>query len=317
MKLTLDQIRSVTVGALVIDEREDGIHFHKCTEKQETAWYAIREILGFRAETTTGIRLDFVTDSPTFSFTVKEGAKFEVHIDSVLCHAFTAPDFETEKTKTASLGGGEHRVTLIFPSHSIGVLQSAELADGASLSPCSYDRKILFYGDSITQGHDSTWDSLSFAYGITRLYNAESVIQGIGGAIFHETTFDPAIDFDPDMVLVAYGTNDWSNFATLEELRQHTCLFLDGVAERFAGKKLFGLSPLWRGDADQTRPMGSFEECCRVVKEEIKAHGLILIEGETLTPHVAGFYSDGYLHPNAAGFSLYTQNLYMQLQKYL
>ena len=97
MKLTLDQIRSVTVGAVFVEEQPDGIHFHKCTKQQEAAWYAHREVLGFRAETTTGIRLDFTTDSPVFSFTVKEGAKFEVHIDSVLCHAFTAADFETER----------------------------------------------------------------------------------------------------------------------------------------------------------------------------------------------------------------------------
>ena len=81
MKLTLEQIRAVTVGALTVEEQPDGIHFHKCTAKQEAAWYAQREILGFRAETTTGIRLDFTTNSPTFAFTVKEGAKFEVHID--------------------------------------------------------------------------------------------------------------------------------------------------------------------------------------------------------------------------------------------
>lgn len=317
MKLTLDQIRSVAVGALTVDEQPDGLHFHKCTAKQEAAWYAQREILGFRAETTTGIRLDFTTDSPTFAFTVKEGARFEVHIDTVLCYAYTAKDFEEDRTKCIELDGKEHRITLVLPSHSIGVLQSVELADDASLSPCTYDRKILFYGDSITQGHDSTWDSLSYAYGITRLYNAESVIQGIGGAYFHEDTFDEAIDFDPEIVLVAYGTNDWGAFKTLDELRSHTKLFLDKLVARFAGKKLFGLSPLWRADTEPPRPMGSFEACCNVVKEEIKTHGMILIEGETLTPHVTTFYSDGCLHPNAAGYSLYAQNLYIQMEKHL
>ena len=55
MKLTLDQIKSVTTGALRVEQEADGIHFYKCTGKQIAFWYGEREVLGERALCTTGV----------------------------------------------------------------------------------------------------------------------------------------------------------------------------------------------------------------------------------------------------------------------
>ena len=49
----------------------------------------------------------------------------------------------------------------------------------------------------------------------------------LGGAIFHESTFDENVDFDPDIVIVAYGTNDWGCFPTADEGRLNCKNFLD------------------------------------------------------------------------------------------
>ena len=43
---------------------------------QIDAFYALSDILGFRAETTTGIRLDFETDSKYLAFDIKKGNRF-------------------------------------------------------------------------------------------------------------------------------------------------------------------------------------------------------------------------------------------------
>jgi len=219
--------------------------------------------------------------------------------------------------KEIALDGKEHRITLYLPAHEVGILESVEIEDNAMFLPHKFDCKILFIGDSITQGWDSTWDSLSYAQHVSRFFNAESVIQGIGGAIFHNTTFDSAIEFEPDIVIVAYGTNDWQYFEKLEEGRSQCRQFLDDVVRRYADKKIFGISPLWRRDGKSNTNMGSFEECTAYVKEEIKKHGMYLIEGEFLTPHVNEFYCDAVLHPNTCGFAIYALNLIKEMQKYL
>lgn len=39
---------------------------------------------------------------------------------------------------------------------------------------------------------------------------ADSVSQAIGGDQFFSEQIDPEIPFDPDVITVAYGTNDWA-----------------------------------------------------------------------------------------------------------
>ena len=219
MVLTLDQIKQITVGAVHIEECADGIHFYKCTQKQIDAWKQQNEGLGERAAGSTGVRLDFHTTSQAMTFRVSQGAKFELYVNGLL-----RAQYNMEKTPEITvalddpLGDplAEKRVTLCFPSHNNGgVLQSLELDDGSTVTPHRFDYKMLFIGDSITQGWASDFDTLSYAYRVSRFFNAESVIQGIGGSYYCEEAFDH-IPFDPDVVLVAYGTNDFGHYKTLD-----------------------------------------------------------------------------------------------------
>ena len=319
MKLSFEQIKSVTVGALNVWEEDGAIRFAKCTPKQIEAWYKIDSVLGERSEATTGIRLDFHTNSKTFAFTSKTIGNYEIYIDNVLTYAYFKKDIEECKSKQIFLDGKEHRITLYLPSHDApGELEAVELEDGAIITPHKFDCKILFIGDSITQGWESTWDSLSYAYHVSRFFNAESVIQGIGGAYYYDTTFDEAINFNPDIVIIAYGTNDWGHgHKTVEAGRVHCSKYLDMLVARYGDKKLFGISTIWRADDDQITSMGSFESCVSYVKEEIVNHGMTLIDGQTLTPHLPDFYSDKFLHPDTKGFGIYALNLIAELQKHL
>ena len=318
MKLTLEQIKRITVGALRIWEEDGAFCFAKCTSKQVEAWYKRRQTLGERAETTTGIRLDFHTNSATFAFTPVQETKYEIYIDDILTYAYSKADFAVERQKQIELDGKEHRITLYFPSHDRGVLETVEIDDGAMLVPHKFDCKILFIGDSITQGWEAKWDSLSFAYQVSRFFNAESVIQGIGGAYYHDTTFDKDIEYDPDIVIVAYGTNDWGNtYESMDIARMHCAKFLEQVVARYGDKKLFGILPIWRADAETPTKMGMFEDCLCYIQEELVRHGMIVIDGQMMTPHIKDFYADGYLHPNTKGFGIYALHLIKELQKHL
>lgn len=317
MKLSLEQIKSITVGALEITEENGTFRFAKCTTKQIEVCYRLRTVLGDRAKTTTGIRLDFHTNSNVFAFEAETKGKYDIYIDNVLTYFYRDVDFNCGMKKEILLDGKEHRITLYFPAHTEGILRSVEIDNSATLSPHKFDCKILFLGDSITQGWDSTWDSLSYAQNVSRFFDAESIIQGIGGSTFYEDSFDSEIQFEPDIVIVAYGTNDWNAYPSLAEGREHCARFLDKVTARYCHKKLFGISPLWRADQVTDTSMGSFQSCTDYVKEEILSHKMILIEGDKLTPHLGDFYVDECLHPNTAGYGIYALNLIAKMKEHL
>ena len=257
MRLSFDQIKEITVGSLLTEERDGSVHFNKCTPKQVEAWYAKSEVLGQRSLCTTGVRLDFHTNSQNLSFRATSGKKYEAHVDGLIHHVFRPCVPETVSCKLCGHLGEtqeEYRVTLVLPSHEVGALEFIELDDGAYVRPHEFDRKMLFIGDSITQGWESSLDSYSYAYRVSAFYNANSVIQGIGGAYYNEDSFD-TLDFDPDTVFVAYGTNDFGHYKTYDDLKAHCKAHLSLIADAYRGKRIFVISPIWR-DKREGKAMG-------------------------------------------------------------
>ena len=319
MKLNFETIKTITRGAVRVWEESGIFNFAKCTEKQVDAWYKFgSDVLGYRAKTTTGIRLDFYTDSKTFSFKTASGDKFEILVDGMIRERFVrGEDAFIEKTVKLTdpilKDKDEFRVTLVFPSHSVGSLEYVEIDDGAYLKAPEYKTKMLFIGDSITQGHNSKYDSLSYAWRTVQYFDADAVINGIGGAYYMPESFD-AIDFDPDTVILAYGTNDACKF-DYAVMKEKTVGYLDLVKEHYGDKNVIVISPIWRA-RDTGAVMGEdFENKRKMVEDEAQKRGFYVVQGLKLVPPIADFYADKYLHPNDLGFGLYAENLIKEIEK--
>ncbi len=316
MYLSIDEIKSITVGAVRTVLEGDGLHFYKCTERQTEAWYSQRKLMGERSVGSTGVRLDFHTDSGFFELGIAKGSRFDVYIDGEYIEHY---EFEGGGVIRMPLGSEklERRVTVYFPNYGEGgAVRYLILDDDATLSRHAFDRKLLFIGDSITAGYESSLDGLSFAHRVSRYFNAESIVQGIPGGYFHEDCFD-GINFEPDAVMVAFGTNDFSHYKSLELLRSHAEKYFELVRKEYDGKKLFVISPLYRVDADRRQNMGSFEECRRAVAESGEKYGFIHVDGYSMIPNEAEYFSEGGVHPNDRGFEIYSKNLIKALEEHL
>lgn len=313
MKLTLSQIAALTKGALALSEDSTGIHFRRCTDKQIAAFEKKARCFFKRAQHTCGVRVDFCTDSPILTVSVGAQGKYEVLVDNVstFCRYFSGPE-----TFEVYLGTGVKRVTIILPSHFPGVIRSIELADGADISPVNYTRKMIFYGDSITQGWNSELDSQSYAWILTRHYDADSMILGVGGVNFYPDTVDDN-GFDADIVIVAMGTNDYSGDFTADQIRSGCAEYLDRLLSIYRDKKMICITPIWRADGDTVYAAGTHPDVCRVIAEEAKKRNFTVIDGYSLVPHNTELFADGFLHPNDAGFSHYAMNLIEVLDQYL
>ncbi len=323
MRLSFEQIKSITRGAVDIRREEGSIAFFKCTKSQSDAWYALNDTLGMRSLTTTGIRLDFHTTSRSIAFRASQGNKFELLVNGLLYKQLRPNESGVTEAVTvlddsmAKRENGMLRVTLSMPSHTIGRLDYIELDDGAEISPHEYDRKILFIGDSITQGHASKFDTLSYAWQTTLEFNADSVINGIGGAFYHIPTFDRP-DFEPDAVILAYGTNDATRYRNnYGEMHRHVTTYMDLVSEAYPGAKIIVISPVFRADESFMPLEEWFTEKRKMIENEAEKRGFYVICGLDIMPHLPDCFSDKYLHPNDLGFSLYASNLCRRLKEIL
>lgn len=313
MRLTLKEIKSVTFGALHVWQNGDEIRFERCTEKQLAAWDAAEPMLGTRARFTTGVRLDFHTDATELSFLAKHGRKHDLLVDGKIVGRVR--EGVEKSPHTFSLPAGEKRVTLVLPSNSRGSLAYLELNDGAAITPHTYRKKLLFFGDSITQGYNSEDDSGSFAWRLSLALDADSMIYGVGGGFFLPDAIDAFPDFTPDLVIVASGTNDFGHFQTADALFAAANETLARLAALYPDKPRVALTPIWRADLDEkTRPMGTFADCRATVARAARANGFAVIEGDALFPHDTSLFADGYLHPNGAGFAIYAERLLAALR---
>ena len=308
MELSKETIRGLTVGAAEIWEEHGCLCFSKTTAEQTAAWVAYAPRLEERVRATTGVRLDFITDSPFLRVVTAGGRKFEVLVDGLLSERYyPAPGDPSFESKIGE--GGENRVTLVFPSHGeAGRIASVSVADGASVRPVSFRRRFLFLGDSITQGWNAAYDSQSFAWLLSLWADAESINQGVGGGVFiPETVTD--FGYRPDTVFVEFGTNDFASGRTADRLRETASESFSRVASIYRDARIYAITPTWRTDGEKPRALGSFDDCRRIVAGAAEEAGISVIDGYSLYPHKDLYMADS-VHPNDLGFAHYAANIF-------
>lgn len=313
MNLTLSQIREFTFGALTVAEHEDGLHFARYTQTQIEAFRSHDEILVSRAKSTCGVRIDFHTDSKNLTVCVGRAGKYEVLVDDLTAYA---QQLDRPCSFTVPLGAGTKRVTIILPSHAPGVIQSIELDDKATATAHRYSKKLAFYGDSITQGWECEKDSQSFAWLTSRFYDADSMILGVGRAQFYPNTLED-VGFEADAVIVALGTNDFSDNHSMDRIRSDCAEYLSRLSLIYPGKPIFCITPIWRADEAIAKAGGLIEDAREVIREEAEKHNAIVIDGLAMVPHRCEYFADAVIHPNDLGFALYAQNLIKTLSNHL
>ena len=312
MKLTFDEIKSVTFGWVEVKEEGGFLDFYKTIESQREAWKrANNDFVYDRARKKTGIKLDFYTDSD-FIAVGTDGGQTTVAVDGLFVGCFAG-----KENYSVRLEAGEKRVTVYLDKHGYTKISSVELSDGATFRAVGHDRKILFMGDSITEGWQSGYDFVSFAEIVSRAFNAESVVNGCGGA-YYLPEFAERTCFDPDIVIVAYGTNDYYCYDDFPTVERNARGFLERIVALYGDKKLFVISPIWRRLRDKPKEsMGDFPEYCERLKKIYADYPIEVIDGFGLVPHDSAFFAGDDLHPNALGFYVYGENLAREISKRL
>lgn len=279
-----------------------------------------------KAKSSAAMTLDFITDSDIlvlkfdlFPGSSRQTASLDLYVDGVF---YASKQMGLDgKLAGFQLPAGQHRVTVYFPWSAQLVIRAVNLSEGASVQSVEKSCKLLCLGDSITQGYDAAFTSLTYVNQIARELNAEVIDQGIGGHIFHVDYIDESMQqINPDLITVAYGTNDYGLYETLEEYAAHTGAYLRKLAQLFPNTKILGILPIYRNDGNyQARKLYrpySMDDARQVLRSQYAEIGAYVVE-ETGIAHLPNMYAPDFLHPNDLGFSLMAKGILKKIKEIL
>lgn len=319
MELSFEQIRSITANVLSVRKAENGyVEFSRFTERQLDLY---GKAFYDRARSTPGACLDFYYDGKTVSFdflpryfTSRSFLSFDLYADGVMVYSlYTFRDGDGQTKFEYTFDTAKRRRIQIFFPFSVGFgLRALTLDDGSTFSPVeTADRlRMLILGDSITHGYDARQTSLCYATTVARYFDAVALNQAVGGYYFHADMLDEDLDFHPDVITVAYGTNDWGRYGASEEkYRAAAKAYIDKLCAMYPEAKIFGILPIWRADEKIRPERMAFEKIYDILTAYYSAHeNVTLIDGREAVPHIREMYTDG-LHPNTVGQSIYAQSV--------
>ena len=318
MKLNLEQIQALTLGAAETVIQEGGIQFYRMPETTARQIWQRNHDFGMKALATAGIRMDFSTDSEFFAFSydcAKAASSRSWYYFTLLIDGKPFAEIGEEKAERfcgeyqTRLPKGNKRITLFFPNLFRARICGVELSDGAGFERIAVKKRFVFYGDSITQGYDAKSAAKGYVNRIAYAADAEIFNFGIGGAVFDKDMLDTSNDYNADGVFVAYGTNDWGYRESLHELSKYCEEVFAMLSSLFANKPVFVLLPIWRVNYQEIKQTGALKEvraCIAQIAKRYENFRVIDLEGDI--PQDEAFFSDG-LHPNDEGFAYFAQGV--------
>lgn len=335
MELKFEQMKDLVTGAVYMEEEDGFLRMHRFTKEQEEMYRELTWDFFYKTPATAGIKLNFQTDSEHLGLKVKTSKAslrsfFSVDVlvdgerigsidnfsDRTLPQDYTKEEFAFgEYEKTFSLGEGVKQVCVHLPWSVATLLAPIIVDDGAFVRAVKPAKKMLVFGDSITHGYDALRPSNRYAAKLAEKMDAEEYCKAIGGEGFCPYLLQWKEAFEPDYILVAYGTNDWNKIG--EEKFMSLCReFYATLHQYYPNAVIFALTPIWRKDMHESRPFGPFEKVEEDIRECVKDLANVkVISGMDFVPHDENLYADLRLHPNDEGFTYYFEALYERIKE--
>lgn len=300
------------------------------TEKQ-FAEYDRNPVFAIRSRCPAGVCLDIMTDAALLTLEVeilqwvRPYGYFDLYVDDRFVRSVGDHDADgrirryTFELLDSSIDSSSRmqRVTIYLPHNVELAIRDLLLSGGASLEavPFRNSRNLLCLGDSITQGMDAVRPSHTYPVLLSRHLDMHLLNQGVGGYYYDDRSLDEELPYEPDLITIAYGTNDWGKHARVETFEASVATYLRKVAATHPDARIAVITPLWRRDADQAKPMGTFEQLTAAIASACRGiQSIRCLPGSELFAHDPALYADG-VHPTDAGFQAMADAVAQRLQE--
>ncbi len=313
-------------NAIEIKEYEDGVVPLRFTQKQLDV-YGAKAIFQIRSHCPAGVYLDFYTDASFIEIEVliegniRSWMVMDIHVDGCFVDSqrtvLNDPTQHERIVYNFPLNHSDLRRVSIYLSQYVQLkIVDIRFSENAVVEAVPlYNKNLLCLGDSITQGVEAMHPSSTYPILLSQYLDMNLLNQGVGGYYFDADSLDERLPYKPDLITVAYGTNDWGLSGSLAEFHDKCAGFFAKLHAIYPFVPKFVITPLWRSDVNTDRNAGALFDIIHTIRGIAGANpNVTLINGMELVPHLDGFFGPQEvtkLHPNDAGFA----RMAMQLAK--
>jgi len=318
MSMTNEELKKYYFGAYSFEETEDGwLQAFQYTKAQMEYFKGAFDFWYDRCMATTAKTIEFVTEGTKVSFDYKfiwlgSPDSFELAVDGQITKITYVTDLlkadgpqgesvPKEGKIEWELPGGKKSVVIYLPADATILVRNFEV--NAAVERPKKGEKVLWLGDSITQGYGPLRSSMTYVSVANRALNYDVINQGIGGYVYDKKSLMRMDGYQPDKIIVALGTNQfWVE--TMKDVEE----YYETLTGIYGNEiPILCISPIWRGD--QPEGFEKFVAFCENVKKIAGSYqNVTVIDGFTLVPHLKEYYLDN-LHPNCLGTENYGRNL--------
>ena len=313
MILTNKELQNFYFGAYSFEERDDGyLQAFQYTKEQMEYFKGAFDFWYDRCMATTAKTIEMKTDAQKISFEYKiiwKGSEdsFELMIDGLIVKIDYIKDVKEEGKLEWQLPAGMKNLVIYLPADATILIRNFEI-DSRAERPVK-NKKVLWLGDSITQGFGPLRSAQTYVSVANRLLNYDIINQGIGGYVYDKKSLLKMPDYTPDKIIVALGTNQYGS-ETMKDVEE----YYESLMKVYGNEiPVLCISPLWRGDKPEDSAI--FERFCDNIKKIAGSYKNVkVIDGFKLVPHLSEYYLDN-LHPNCLGTETYGRNLVEEIRR--
>lgn len=323
MKLSNKNLQKIYFGAYNFTETEDGyLQAFQFTSEQIEYFKKASDFWYERCTASTSKTIEIKTNAKTISFDYKiiwKGSEdsIEAMVDGIITKIFYIKELKEEGSLTfdltESLEGiydnpdGMRDVVIYLPADATIVIKNFEI--NGDYTPAKKGSKVLWFGDSITQGFGPLRSSQTYVSVANRILNYDIINQGIGGYVYDKKSLLKMEGYKPEKLIVALGTNQYG-CETMKDIEEYYPRLFE-----LYGKEIptLVITPLWRGDNMEVIP--TLVKFCDKLKEILaKYPNIKVVDGFRLVPHLPEYFLDN-LHPNGLGTEVYGRNLVEKIRE--
>ena len=312
--LTNEELKKIYCGALYFEETEDGYLKANQYTKPQMEYFEKAFLMWFeRCDASSAKTIEFTTEASKVSFDYKliwkcSEDSIELFVDGLATEIVYLKGLDMEGSISWNLPEGKKNVTIYLPADATILVKKFDI--DAAYEPIPKNEKVLWLGDSITQGYGPLRSSQTYVSVANRILNYDILNQGIGGYVYDKKSLMKMEGYNPDKIIVALGTNQYGDENAPQVVEEYYDTLIGIYGEDIP---ILCITPLWRGDSEDGLP--TLIRFCEDIKRIVsKYKNIRVVEGFKLVPHLEEYYLDN-LHPNCLGTEVYGRNLVEEIRK--